>query len=133
MQLSCFCSIWMKNHEDICHLHIVQNLFRFFWRNLTVSVQPLALHSLFCLNEILWDYEWIFSYLSLILCKIYLDFSCATQLSLSSLNEKSWRYLSLTYFVQNLFRFFWCNLTVSVQPLALHRLKADCLPFIKVE
>ena len=128
MQLSCLCS----NHEDICTdifmiFHsvtyiFVQNLFKFFWRNLTVSVQPLSLHSLFCLNEILWDYV---PYL----CKIYLDFSYTTQLSLSSLNEKSWRYLSLTYFVQNLFRFFWRNLTVSVQPLALHRLKADCLPF----
>ena len=62
MQLSCLCS----NHEDICTdifmiFHsvtyiFVQNLFKFFWRNLTVSVQPLSLHSLFCLNEILWDY-----------------------------------------------------------------------------
>ena len=62
MQLSCLCS----NHEDICTdifmiFHsvtyiFVQNLFKFFWRNLTVSVQLLSLHSLFCLNEILWDY-----------------------------------------------------------------------------
>ena len=43
----------------------------------------------FYLNEILQDHEWIFSYLSLILCTIYLDVCNATKQSLSSLNEKS--------------------------------------------
>ena len=112
-----YCEI-MNEYFHICHL-FVHNLFRFFWRNLTVSVQfewkPWRYLLLTYFVQNLFRFFWR---------NITVSVQCPTtalvvhRFFLYEWNtERSWMdiFISVPYFVQNLFRYFLCNLTVSVQ------------------
>ena len=114
-----YCEI-MNEYFHICHL-FVHNLFRFFWRNLTVSVQfewkPWRYLLLTYFVQNLFRFFWR---------NITVSVQCPTtalvvhRFFLYEWNtERSWMdiFISVTYFVHNLFRFFWRNLLNCLCPV----------------